>query len=93
MLASLKALYVNQNCLGYLPNSLAALPALETVEAQHNQLNDFVPFQRPFFKALHYLDLSTNRFHQIPASILKIPKLRTLMLSFNKLNDIEILWS
>ena len=54
---------------------------------------DFVPFQRPFFKSLHYLDLSTNKIAQIPQSILRLPKLRTLMLSYNKLSDIEILWN
>ena len=81
-------MYINQNNVDRLPGSLASLPSLETLEAQHNKLTDFVPFRLPFFKSLHYLDLSTNRISQVPPSILQIPKLRTLMLCYNKLTDI-----
>jgi len=84
---------VNDNTLEMLPRSLANLPLLEIVEAQQNKLVDFVPFQRPFFKTLHHLNLTNNRFSQIPNSILKLPKLRTLILAYNRLTSIEALWN
>ena len=67
------------------------MPFLETIEAQHNRLTDFVFFHRPFFVSLLHLDLSTNRLSKVPESILKIPKLRTLHLSYNKIGSIELL--
>jgi Leucine-rich repeat (LRR) protein len=76
-----------------LPRSIASLPFLEIIEAQQNKLEDFVPFQRPFFKTLHHLNLTNNRISQISTSILKLPKLRTLILAYNKLTNIEPLWS
>ena len=84
---------LNHNKLSVLPARLGRLSALESIEAQHNQLTDFVPPQQPFLPSLVHLDLSGNRITAIPKSVLFLPKLRTLLLSYNRISSLEQLWS
>lgn len=85
---NLKSLFLNQNRLVKLPDSLGALVKLECLSVSYNFLES-LPESISKLKNLREIKLASNRFQTFPSKLVDLPNLELLDMSANVIESLE----
>ena len=85
---NLKSLFLNQNRMLKLPESIGCLEKLECLSVSYNFL-ETLPDSLIRLKNLREVKLAANRFHRFPDPLAGLPNLELLDLSANLIEDLH----